>query len=226
MPGTMVEFRANGHTASGYLAVPPAGKGPALIVLQEYWGLVPHIMALADRFANAGFVALALDLYHGESTKSPDEAGKLFMALDIVRAGKDMHGAAEFLLAHSAVTSKKAGILGFCMGGQLALFAAMEYPALIAACVDFYGIHPKVRIDAARVKVPVLGHFATRDKSNPEAQVRALAGAVAAAGGSFTLHFYEADHAFFNDSRPTVYSETNAKLAWDRTLAFLKDNVK
>ena len=226
MPGTMVEFRANGHTASGYLALPPSGKGPALIVLQEYWGLVPHITDLADRFASAGFVALAPDLYHGEKTKSPDEAGKLFMALNIDRAAKDMHGAAGFLLAHKAVSSKKAGIVGFCMGGQLALYAAMEYPGLIAACVDFYGIHPNVKIDPARMKVPVLGHFATRDKSVPEARARALAAGDHRGRGSFTLHMYEAEHAFFNDSRPTVYSEANAKLAWERTVEFLKENVR
>jgi carboxymethylenebutenolidase len=226
MAGTTVEFPSNGHTASGYLAVPPSGRGPALIVLQEYWGLVPHITDLADRFAEAGFVALAPDLYHGEKTKSPDEAGKLFMALNIDRAGKDVRGAAGFLLAHKAVSSKKAGIVGFCMGGQLALYAAMEYPESIAACVDFYGTHPNVKIDPARVKVPVLGHFATRDRSVPEARARALASAITAAGGSFTLHMYEAEHAFFNDSRPTVYSEANAKLAWERTLAFLNENVK
>ena len=171
-------------------------------------------------------MSLAPDLYHGEKTKSPDEAGKLFLALNIDRAGKDMRGAAEFLLAHTAVSSKQTGIIGFCMGGQLALYAAMEYPDLIAACVDFYGIHPNVKIDAARVRVPVLGHFATRDKSVPEARARALAAAIAAAGGSFTLHMYEADHAFFNDSRPAVYGEANAKLAWERTLAFLKEHVK
>jgi carboxymethylenebutenolidase len=187
---------------------------------------VPHITEVTDRFAHAGFVALAPDLYHGEKTKSPDEADKLFMALDIDRAGKDIRGAAAFLIGHEAVASKKAGIIGFCMGGQLALYAAMEHPDLIAACVDFYGLHPHVPIDAARVKVPVLGHFATRDKSAPEAKARALAAAVAAAGGSFTLHSYDAGHAFFNDTRPTVYSETNAKLAWERTLAFLKEKVK
>ncbi len=226
MPGSMVEFRANGHTTPGYLALPPAERGPAVIVLQEYWGLVPHIIDLADRFAAAGFVALAPDLYHGESTKSPDEADKLLMALDIDRAGKDMHGAATFLLTQAAVTSKKAGVLGFCMGGQLALFAAMEYPGQIAACVDFYGIHPKVKIDAARLRVPVLGHFATRDKSVTAATVNVLAAAVTASGGSFMVHFYEADHAFFNDTRPARYSAANAKLAWDRTLRFLKENVK
>jgi len=226
MAGTMVEFPANGRTASGYLALPPSGKGPALIVIQEYWGLVPHIKDLADRFAAAGFVTLAPDLYHGEVAKSPDAAGKMLMALNIGGAGKDMRGAADHLLAMGAVTSKKAGILGFCMGGQLALYAGMEYPDRFAAVVDFYGIHPKVTIDAKRVKVPVLGHFGKRDPSVPERAVRDLAGAVEKAGGSFTFHYYDAGHAFFNDARPQVYSKRDADTAWQRSLDFLKEKVK
>src|SRR5919204_3870379 len=104
MPSTMVEFPANGRTASGYLATPAGGKGPGLIVVQEYWGLVDHIKGVADRFANAGFVTLAPDLFHGKTTKSPDEAGKLLMALKIAEAAKDMRGAAGFLPPHDALT--------------------------------------------------------------------------------------------------------------------------
>ena len=225
MSGSMVEFRANGHTASGYLAVPPGGTGRALVLLQEWWGLVPHIKDLAERFALSGYVTLAPDLYHGKTTTSPDEAGKLLMALDIAEAAKEMRGAAEFLLAHPKVTSKKAGIAGFCMGGQLALYAGMEYPDRFSAVVDFYGIHSKVPIDAAKVRVPVLGHFAKKDKSYTEAEVSALAAGVSVAGGSFTVHWYDAGHAFFNDARATVYSPANAELAWKRTLAFLGERV-
>ena len=222
MTSTMVTFAANGRTADGYLSLPPSGHGPGLIVIQEWWGLVDHIKALADRFAAGGFVALAPDLYHGERTTSPDQAGKLLMALNIAEAGKDLLGAANYLHAHPAVNPKSVGALGFCMGGQLALFAGQEYPDAIAAVVDFYGIHPKVTIDPARVKVPVLGHFAVHDKSVTPAMANTLAGAVEAAGGSFTVHEYDAEHAFFNDSRPTVYNAAASKLAWDRTLAFLR----
>ena len=204
----------------------PSGNGPGLIVIQEYWGLVPHITALADRFAAAGYTALAPDLYHGKTTTSPDDAGKLLMALNIQEAGKDMAGAADFLLANPAVSSKKVGILGFCMGGQLALYAGMEFPDRIAAVVDFYGIHPKVKIIPIKMKVPVLGHFATRDTSVPADQVRQLAAAVQQAGGSFVTHFYYADHAFFNDTRSAVYDRDSAELAWMRSLEFLKANVK
>ena len=226
MHGKSVEFRVNGRNGTGYLSVPPAGKGAGLILIQEWWGLVDHIKALADRFADAGFVTLAPDLFHGKTTKSPDEAGKLLMALNIAEAGKDMKGAADYLLASDAVTSRKVGIMGFCMGGQLALYAGMEYPGEIGAVVDFYGIHPKVEIDPKRVRVPVLGHFGKRDTSVPQDRVHALSEGINAAGGSMVCHFYDADHAFFNDTRPQVYSPRDADTAWKRTVEFLGKTVR
>src|SRR5512143_964330 len=126
MAGKMVEFPSNGHTAKGYLATPAAGKGPGVIVIQEWWGLVGHIKKVCDRFATAGFSALAPDLYHGKTTSEPDEAGKLFMALNIGQAEKDLRGAARYLAGQSSTT--KIGAVGFCMGGQLALFAATLNP--------------------------------------------------------------------------------------------------
>lgn len=222
--GSMVEFKANGRNGTGYLAAPPGGKGKGLIVNQEYWGLVDHIKDVAERFAKAGFVTLAPDLYHGKTTKSPDEAGKMLMALNIAEAGKDMKGAAQYLLKDSAVTSKRVGVVGFCMGGQLAMYAGMEYPEAISAVVDFYGIHPAVKIDVKRVRVPILGHFGKQDKSVSAESVQTLAESIANAGGSFEYHYYDAGHAFFNDTRP-VYSERDAKVAWQRTLDFLNAHV-
>ncbi|MGH7703927.1 MAG: dienelactone hydrolase family protein [Gemmatimonadales bacterium] len=224
--GSMIQFPANGRSTPGYLALPPSGTGPGLVLIQEWWGLVDHIKRVADRFATAGFVVLAPDLYHGKETKSPDEAGKKLMALNIAEAGKDLRGAADHLLSLGAVRPGKVAVLGFCMGGQLALFAAQEYPDRIAAAVDFYGIHPNVKIDAARLVRPVLGHFGKQDQSVKEADVRGLADRVTAAGGSFEAHFYEAGHAFFNDSRPEVYAKGESDLAWSRTLVFLRQRLK
>ena len=223
--GHEIEFPANGRTASGYLATPSRGTGPGLIVIQEWWGLVDHIKDVCDRFAAEGFVALAPDLYHGEATRSPDEAGKLFMALNIGKAGEDIKGAAQALLARPEVKSEKVGVLGFCMGGQLALYSAMEQPDLFGAAVDFYGVHPNVRIDPTRLKVPLLAHFAKRDNSVKEKDARALVKKIQSAGGSIDAHYYEADHAFFNDTRPTVYDKESATLAWERTLSFLKQHL-
>jgi carboxymethylenebutenolidase len=222
MSGQMVNFPSNGHTCDGYLATPKSGSGPGLIVIQEYWGLVDHIKTLCDRFAAEGFVALAPDMYHGERTTSPDTAGKLLMALNIDQAGKDMRGAAEYLRAQGAVKPKKVGIMGFCMGGQLALYAAQEHSDVIDAAVDFYGIHPKVTIVPEKLaKVPVQGHFGVRDKSVSMEAVRSLEEGVKKAGGSFEVHAYEAGHAFFNDTRPGIYDAAAAGLAFARTLTFL-----
>jgi carboxymethylenebutenolidase len=223
--GQMVGFRSNGSSAEGYLATPASGRGPGLLVIQEWWGLVDHIKHLCDRFAEAGFVALAPDHYHGRQTRSPDDAAKLLMALNITQAGQEMRGAADYLLAHAAVEPKKVGAVGFCMGGQLALFAAAEHGDRISCAVDFYGVHPNVKIDPVRLKVPVLGHFGTRDQSVPADRVNQMAAAVRAAGGVFEAHFYEADHAFFNDTRPQVYSKAAADLAWLRTIDFLKRHL-
>lgn len=225
MTGTMITFAANSRINNGYLALPPSGSGPGLIVLQEWWGLVGHIKDVADQFAAAGFVALAPDMYHGEQTSNPDQAGKLLMALNIAEAGVDLRGAADYLLAHPAVSPRKIGAMGFCMGGQLALYAAQEMPELVSACVDFYGIHPKVEITPSRITVPVLGHFGKTDASVPLAAVHALADGVNAAGGSFVAHEYDAGHAFCNPARPGFDAAT-AAVAFARTVDFLKEQLR
>jgi Dienelactone hydrolase and related enzymes len=115
MAGKMVQFPSNGHTTDGYLAAPASGKGPGVLVIQEWWGLVPHIKSVCDRFAAAGFSALAPDMYHGKTAGEPDGAGKLFMALNIEQAEKDLRGAATYLAGHSSTA--KLGAVGFCMGG-------------------------------------------------------------------------------------------------------------
>jgi carboxymethylenebutenolidase len=221
MPGTMIEFKADGRTANGYLARPASSRGHGVLVLQEYWGLVDHIKDLADRFAAEGFFALAPDLYHGEATKSPDEAGKLMMALNIAETAKDLRGAADALIAIEGVMPKRVGVVGFCMGGQLALYAACEFPERIAAAVDFYGVHPRVKLTLDRLGGPVLAHFALEDKSTPENIARELVRQLEQAGKHVEAYFYDAQHAFFNDTRPAVYSRAHATEAWKRTIDFL-----
>jgi carboxymethylenebutenolidase len=225
MTGQMVSFAANGRTTQGYLALPPGGRGPGVVVIQEWWGLVDHIKVLADRFAAEGFVALAPDLYHGETTRSPDAAGKMLMALNIAEAGKELRGAAEYLLGRAEVEPKRVGVVGFCMGGQLALFAAAEHPDRITAAVDFYGIHPNAKVDPARVRVPVLAHFGTRDTTVPLDAAKRLVGDLERAGAPIEAHFYEADHAFVNDTRPEVHNPEAAALAWRRTLDFFRRHL-
>ena len=226
MAGQMVEFPSNGGTTSGYLAIPDAGKGPGVIVIQEWWGLVPHIKDVCDRFAAEGYVALAPDLYHGKSTTSPDEAGKLMMALQIDGAEKDLRGAITFLLNHEATTAAKVGTVGFCMGGALSLYTATKN-AQVGGCVIFYGGHPNVKPDLPNLQAPVLGLYAERDGFVTPELVHELERQLKELGKKVEMHIYPAaDHAFFNDTRPTVYNEAAAKDAWRRVLEFFRQNLK
>ena len=223
--GAMVEYAANGKTTGGYLATPASGPGPGVIVIQEWWGLVPHVKDVADRFAGEGFVALAPDLYHGRSTTSPDEAGKLMMALEIGRAERDLRGAIDFLLARDDVAGERVGTVGFCMGGQLSLFAACANPS-VGACVDFYGIHPNVTPDLASLQAPVLGFFAERDGFVTPEAARKLEADLRAAGKKVEITVFDgADHAFFNDARPDVYHAAYAGECWSRMIAFYRRHL-
>lgn len=225
--GKMVQFKANGHTCDGYFAAPANGSGPGVIVLQEWWGLVDHIKDVCDRFAKEGFCALAPDLYHGDMAKSPDQAQKLFMAVNIAETEKDMRGAVDFLLAQKECSTKTVGTMGFCMGGQLSLYAACANPNKVSACVDYYGIHPKVEPDIASLKAPVLGFFAQKDGFVTPAVAGELAAKLGAAGKRVEIHIYAGlDHAFFNDSRKEVYNAAAATDTWTRMLAFFRANVK
>jgi len=223
MAGKMVEFPANGEKTSGYLATPAAGKGPGVLVIQEWWGLVGHIKKVADRFAAEGFTALAPDLYHGKTASEPDGAGKLFMALNIAQAEKDLRGATTYLAQHSSTA--KLGVVGFCMGGQLALFAATLNRS-IGACVDFYGVHPNVKPDYSKLNGPVLGLFAEKDGFVTPQVARDVDAAMKKAGKQSEIHVYpNVDHAFFNDERPDVYDKSAADDAWRRTLAFFRQHL-
>ena len=223
--GEMVEFPFAGGNTGGYLATPKQGSGPGVIIIQEWWGLVDHIKDLCDRFAQEGFVALAPDLYHGKSTKSPDEAGRLMMAMRIDEAERDLTAAAQYLLTLDSTTSDKVGVVGFCMGGALALYTATKNPQ-IGASVVFYGGHPKVKPDLPNLHAPVLGLYGEKDRSVTPASAHELERQVKALGKQIEVIVYPgADHGFFNDMRPEVYNAEAAADAWRRTLAFLRENL-
>jgi len=222
--GEMIEFAGNGKQFQGYLAIPHSGSGPGVVVVQEWWGLVGHIKDVVDRFASEGFVALAPDLYGGESTKEPDEAGSLMMALRIPEVQKQLAGAADALLIKS--DAGKCGVVGFCMGGQLALYGAAAEPDKFAACVDFYGIHPNANPPLENLAAPVLGIFAEDDEYTGPAAVQALDYKLNNLNKPHEFITYPgAQHAFFNDQRPEVYDPEAAADAWRRTLAFLKTHL-
>ena len=222
--GERITFKVNGASTAGYLAR-PAKPGPGVIVIQEWWGLVPQIEHVADRFAGEGFVALAPDLYHGQATKSPDEAGKLMMSLRVDEAERDLAGAIDHLAALPE-KGPRVGTIGFCMGGALSLFAASKNPE-VGACVVFYGGHPNIKPDLPALGAPVLGIYAGKDAFvNPQA-VAELDRQLTGLGKRHTFHTYaEAAHAFFNEERPEVYDPAAAKDAWAKTLVFLRRELQ
>lgn len=221
----MIQFSGNGREFEGYLSRSASGSGPGVIVIQEWWGLVGHIRDVADRFAAAGFTALAPDLYEGESTTEPDEAGSLMMALDIGTTEKILSGAIDRLLADEATVGDRVGVVGFCMGGQLALFAAAANPK-VGACVNFYGIHPNVHPDFDNLQAPVLGFFAEHDTyASPEA-VGKLRNTLEALGKRHEFKtFPNTHHAFFNSDRPEVHDPAASEEAWGRMLEFFRENL-
>lgn len=224
--GREIELTSGGDAVRGYLAVPATGSGPGVLVIQEWWGLVDHIRDVCDRFARDGFVALAPDLYRGERAGDPDAAGRLMMGLEIPRAARDLEAAVDALLGQDATVGARVGAVGFCMGGQLALATACASPN-VGACVDFYGVHPNVKLDFAKLGAPVLGLFAERDGFVTPEVARKLERDVRTAGKQIEMHMYPgADHAFFNDTRPDVYNREAATDAWNRTTQFFRRNLR
>jgi carboxymethylenebutenolidase len=221
--GEMIAFSHGSETFEGYLSAPASGTGPGVIVLQEWWGLVGHIKDVANRFAAAGFTALAPDLYRGKSTTEPDEAATLMQALNIAETESILREAIQTLLARPETGgNEKVGVIGFCMGGQLALFAAGSNPQ-IRATVDFYGIHPAVHPDFAAFNGPLLGIFAEHDTMTDAQAVRALDEKLTTLGKPHTFITYPGtNHAFFNDQRPTVHNPEASQDAWEKTIQFLK----
>jgi carboxymethylenebutenolidase len=223
--GERIVYKANGHTTPAYLAR-PRQPGPPIVVIQEWWGLVPHIEHIADRFAAEGFVALAPDLYHGEKATSPDQAGKLMMALRIDEAAVDLAGAIDHLARQPDLTARKVGTIGFCMGGALSLFAACRNPE-VGACAIFYGGHPNVKPDLESLQAPVLGIFAGKDSFVTPGTVKELDHQLTLLGKRHEFHAYpDADHAFFNDERPEVYDAGAAADAWSRTIEFFRRELQ
>jgi carboxymethylenebutenolidase len=221
--GEMVSFASNGGQAQGYLSRPASGGGPGVIVIQEWWGLVPHIREVADRFADEGYVALAPDLYRGKSTKEPDEAQKMAMAMKMDEAARDMSGAFEHLKL--LTSNSKVGCVGYCMGGGLSLYLATLRP--VDACVIYYGVVMGAQPDISRLAGPVLGHYASADTWISADAVHSLERQIHDAGQHAEMYLYEgADHGFYNDTRPEVYNKGAAELSWDRTIAFFDAHLK
>jgi carboxymethylenebutenolidase len=223
--GEMVTFASNGGTCEGYLAT-PGDRGPGVVVIQEYWGLVPHIKDVVDRFAAAGFTAVAPDLYHGQAASEPDGAGKLMMALNIGQAAKDMSGAVDLVQERSGRSA--VGVVGFCMGGGLALVLATQRPDAVKAVAPFYGLIPweSAQPDWSKLDAKVVGQYAAEDGYFSPELARGFEQQLKDLGKDATIHIHPGvDHAFFNDTRPEVYSAEASASAWDETLDLFRSTL-
>jgi carboxymethylenebutenolidase len=224
MTGTVVDFASNGGSAHGYLATPDEPNGKALVVVQEWWGLQPEILAIADRYAANGYFALAPDLYYGDTTEQPDEAQQKLMALDVEQAEKDLRGAVDFVASQAGVD--EVGSTGYCMGGALSIFAAALNPK-VAATSSFYYVFPHKKPEFSKIEGPVLMHFGTADDFIPVDDAKALVKEIEDAGVDVRAEFYEgAGHAFCNAAnRLGTYNEEASELAWSRNLEFFEKNL-
>jgi carboxymethylenebutenolidase len=228
--GEIIEFPSNGNTAHGYIAYPPYGPDstPGIVVLQEWWGLVEQIKRTCDRLAEAGFTALAPDLYHGTTVPltEPDEAGTRMMAMSMEAAAKELSGAVDELIRRT--NRPKVGVIGFCMGGGLGLVLATQRPDAVKAVVAAYGIipWPDARPDYSKLDAPVLAHVAEKDEMFSPERARELEAELKSLGKEIEVQVYpDADHAFFNEDRPEVYRRESAQLLWDRSVAFFRQKL-
>jgi carboxymethylenebutenolidase len=225
-PHSMVRLkRPDGQELSGYLAAPEGPDGaPAIVIIQEWWGLNDQIRGVADRLAHCGYLALVPDLYRGKSAVEEREAHHLMDGLNFAEAvSQDISGAITYLKQRSA----KVAITGFCMGGALTLLTLCQNSD-VAAAVVWYGLPPLEYVDASRIKAPLLAHWATQDAFFPAKNVDALETKLKEAGVKAEFHRYLAHHAFANETAVghrriagTQFDPEWAQIAWDRTLTFL-----
>ena len=230
MATTVTFKRPDGENIQGYLAEPEHVPGAAaVVVIQEWWGVNDQIRGVADRLASAGYIALVPDLYRGKSTVEAEEAHHLMTGLNFGdAASQDIRGAVQLLKTRSG----KVGVTGFCMGGALTLLALCTVPEADAAVV-WYGCPPLQYIDAAKIRVPLQGHWATQDEFFPIATIDLLQEKLREAGAAFDFHRYLAHHAFANETAvgpgripATQYDPVCSQQAWDRTFRFFGRSLR
>lgn len=221
-------FQAGSRTESGYLAVPPSGNGPCVLVLHAWWGLNDFFIALCDRLAREGFVAMAPDLYSGAVATSVEEAGKLRDAHDAAAAATQSKllqalDSLENLQHDPALPAYRIGTLGCSLGAFWSLRLSTLRPEGIAASVIFYGLGAE---DFTSSRAAYLGHFAENDLWEPLDQVRLMEADIRFAGKDVTFYVYPGvGHWIFEENQQDAFHAEYAQLAWSRTVSFLRDHL-
>jgi len=222
-----VEYKSGDETVSGFIAF-PEGKGPfpAIIVIHEWWGLNDWVKENAKKFADKGYIALAIDLYRGQVATDQDAAHELMRGLPEDRVTRDLQAAFAYLVSRSDVQQNKIGSIGWCTGGGYSLQAALNIPEL-SACVVNYGrlVSDAEMID--KINCPILGIFGAKDRGIPVKDVEAFKAASNKAGKSIAVQIYQnSGHAFINENSAKAYNASDAKNAWEKTFAFFEKNLK
>ena len=222
-----VSYKSGDETLTGFLALPEsAGPHSAIVVIHEWWGLNDWVKEQAQKFAQQGYVALAVDLYRGKVAANPDEAHELMRGMPQDRAVRDLIAAFDYLASRPDVNKAKIGSVGWCMGGGLSLQLAIHEPKL-AACVVNYGAMPTDPADIQKIQAPVLGNFGAEDRGIPPDAVRAFERAMKAAGKTIDVKIYDgAGHAFENPNNKQGYRPDAATDAWARMLGFFSNTLK
>jgi len=228
--GASIEFvRPDGKTAPGYFAAAPSRAGaPGVVLIEEWWGVDDRIKATADRLASHGYNVLVPDLFRGRTAATGDEANHLMGGLDFAdAAGQDLPGAARYLREQGA---KKVGVVGFCMGGALAMLSVMHGREFDAASL-WYGYAPADAGDPAAIAVPIQGHWAAEDSHFNLEGVDAIERKLDAAGVAHEFYRYDAKHGFYNTGELGQgglghYHPEHAETAWNRTIDFLNRTLR
>jgi len=223
-----VDLKVNGDNAYAFVAQPDdEARHPGMVLIQEWWGIEPHIRDLAQKLAATGFVVAVPDLYHGKVATEPDEPQKLVMMMrgNVDKTAKEIIGALNTVKAMPNVEPKKLGLMGFCVGGFMAWTVASRYPDL-GAVVPFYGAgYDPTPEEVAKVNAPVLAIYGSRDQSVPKAQLEKIERMYKEAGKDITVKVYDAGHAFINPSHG-ARNEKAAAEAWPLAVRFLKEHLK
>lgn len=218
----MAELTAGAPVAVGYEALPPGGQGPGVLALHAWWGLNGFFKGFCDRLAEAGFVVVAPDLWGGVVAATVEEAQGLVDRSEGPALSRAASDALAYLAAHPAVRGQALGVVGFSLGAAYGLELASARPQLAAVTI-FYGTYP---LDFGASGAAFLGHFAADDPFEPEESVRELETAIRGAGRELQFHTYPGTgHWFFEADRPDAYDPAAAALAWERTLAFLRERL-
>jgi carboxymethylenebutenolidase len=220
----MIEYTSGDDSARGYMALPSEAKAPGVLLLHPWWGLNDFMKDLAERLAGEGYVVLVPDLFDGRVATTPDEAEQLVMSIAQDDVAPKVQGAAQYLRADERTTGSALGVVGFSYGASWALWLAENRPADVAATVLFYGSYA---LDFVNVRSTFLGHFAESDPHEPVESVRETEERLLAAGRSVTFHVYPGTgHWFFESDRLDAYHPSAAQLAWERTVSFLKRQLR